>query len=326
MTEVAFLKKRRDAWTRYEKDLASPKTASPDTLAELFIELTEDLSYARTFFPKSKTTQYLNQLAAKTRELIYRTRKEKSSRFVTFWTTELPLVFYDSRREFLYSFVFFSLAVLLGVMSSAGDDTFVRIILGDHYVNMTLENIKKGDPMAVYKKMNPTDMFLGITLNNVYVSFLAFVLGVFFSFGTVYMLFQNGVMLGSFQYFFYKQHVLWESVRTIWIHGTLEISAIILAGGAGLIIGNSFLFPDTFSRSQSFLSGAKRGLKIAIGLVPFFIVAAFFEGFVTRHTEMPDALALIIIGGSLGFVIWYVILYPRWLRRKIDDLQMNGAA
>ena len=73
----------------------------------------------------------------------------------------------------------------------------------------------------------------------------------------------------------------------IWIHGTLEISAIVLAGAAGLVLGNSFLFPKTYTRMASILKGAKDGLKIVLGLIPIFIVAAFFESFVTRHTEMP---------------------------------------
>ena len=70
--------------------------------------------------------------------------------------------------------------------------------LGDEYVNKTLENIQKDDPMAIYKSMQPVDMFLAITLNNVRVSFLAFALGVVFSVGTGYVLFTNGVMLCLF--------------------------------------------------------------------------------------------------------------------------------
>jgi uncharacterized membrane protein SpoIIM required for sporulation len=97
----------------------------------------------------------------------------------------------------------------------------------------------------------------------------------------------------------------------IWIHGTLEISAIVIAGGAGLVMGNSFLFPKTYTRIESLKKGAADGMKIAIGLVPIFLTAAFFEGFVTRHTHMPIWLSVGILGSSLLFIIWYVILYPR---------------
>ena len=130
-------------------------------------------------------------------------------------------------------------------------------------------------------------------------------------------------MLGSFEYYFFSKGLGWQSVLVIWIHGTLEISAIILVGGAGLILGNSILFPKTYKRMESFKRGAKDGMKICIGIVPIWVFAAFLEGFVTRHTEMPVWLSIFILGTSLLFIIWYVILYPNQLittnAKKIDD-------
>ncbi|MNI32473.1 hypothetical protein D3C85_1508630 [compost metagenome] len=117
-------------------------------------------------------------------------------------------------------------------------------------------------------------------------------------------------MLGSFQYFFFSKGLGFQSVMVIWIHGTLEISAIVLAGAAGIILGNSLLFPKTYSRKVSVWRGAKDGLKIVIGLIPIFIVAAFFESFVTRHTEMPLVLSACILLSSAAFIAWYVFIYP----------------
>jgi len=77
--------------------------------------------------------------------------------------------------------------------------------MGDAYVNMTLENIANDDPMAVYKKASETDMFLGITINNIRVSLMAFSFGVLAGVGTVFLIMQNAIMLGSFQYFFYEK-------------------------------------------------------------------------------------------------------------------------
>jgi len=207
--------------------------------------------------------------------------------------------------------------MLIGIVSSAGDSGFVRLIMGDSYVNMTLENIDKGDPLAVYKQMNGVDMFLGITFNNIRVSFFAFIFGLLISFGSGWMLMSNGIMLGAFQYFFHIHDLLFESILVIWIHGTLEISAIIIAGAAGLVLGNSILFPGTFSRTQSFRIGSKEGLKMIISLIPIFITAGFLESFVTRHTGMPVFLSLTIILGSLVFVIWYFIIYPIKIHNKM---------
>ncbi|KAA3609915.1 MAG: stage II sporulation protein M [Calditrichaeota bacterium] len=316
MQEVAFLKKNATYWKRVESLIETQSKFSPDELTNLYIRLTDDLAYSKTFYPQSKTTKYLNTLATRIHQKIYKNKKEKVGRFKVFWLKELPHLFYKQRFKFLSSLIIFSVSVLIGVVSAANDDGFVRTILGDSYVNMTLENIKNDDPMAVYKKMNEVEMFLGITLNNIRVSFLAFVSGLLASFGTGLLLLQNGIMLGSFQYFFFEHGLLTESILAVWVHGTLEISAIIIAGGAGLVMGNSILFPGTFSRKESFSQGAKEGMKIVIGLVPVFITAGFLEGFVTRHTDMPLVLNLFIIFASLGFVLFYFLFYPRHLNRK----------
>lgn len=323
MKEIIFLNKNSAKWKKFEELAIEKEQENMDELADSFIQLTDDLSYARTFYPGSNTAAYLNQLAFRTHQLIYKNRKEKSNRIYTFWKTELPLVIRSNHRHILYSFIIFMVSVLIGIISTAGDDSFVRLILGDHYVNMTLANIENGDPMAVYKQMNGVDMFLGISLNNIWVAFRAIVFGVFLSTGSWYIIFSNGVMLGAFQCFFYQQGLLALSMLTIWIHGTLEISAIIIAGGAGITIGNSILFPGTLTRLASFTKGAKDGLKIAIGLIPVFLVAACFEGFVTRHTEMPEILSLFIIISSLTFVIWYFILYPFKVFKKYSYVKRS---
>ncbi len=315
MQEVAFLKQNMEKWKQIEAIL-SGKNINPDTLAELFIQLTDDLSFAKTFYPGSKTVLYLNSLAAKVHQAVYRNKKEKKSRLITFWKFELPAILKDCRREMFYSLVIFILSIFIGIVSSANDKTFVRLILGDTYVNMTLENIDKGDPLAVYKKVNEIDMFLGITFNNIRVALFAFTAGVLFSFGTGLLLFYNGVMLGAFHYFFFQKGMLISSMLTIWIHGTLEISAIIIAGCAGLVMGNSILFPGSYTRRRSFMNGAKNGLKIVIGLIPVFILAGFLEGFVTRHTGMPAFVSLCIIISSLIFVIWYFIIYPLNVKKE----------
>jgi uncharacterized membrane protein SpoIIM required for sporulation len=175
---------------------------------------------------------------------------------------------------------------------------------------MTLNNIANGEPMAVYNGSEETSMFLGITLNNVMVSFNCFAMGLLTSFGTGYMLFSNGVMVGAFQTFFFQQGLLVESMLAIWLHGTLEIWAIIVSGAAGLALGNGWLFPKTYSRGESFRRGAKRGLKIIVGAIPVFIIAAFIEGFLTRHTDLPNALRVSIILLSLAFILYYYIYLP----------------
>ncbi len=316
MREITFLNRNADRWKQFESLLARPDTADPDELARLFVQLMDDLSYAKTFYPGSKTTAYLQGLSSRAHQMIYRNKKVDRSRLITFWTEELPRVVRASHPEMLVSCIIFFVSVALGVLSSANDHGFVRLIIGDAYVNMTMDNIEKGDPLAIYKSSKQWDMFLGITINNIRVSFLAYIFGVFFSLGTGFVLFRNGVMLGAFQYLFYEQGLLVPSLLTVYIHGTLEISAIIVAGGAGLVLGNSILFPGTYTRLESFKRGVRQGAKLVIGLVPIFIAAGFLEGFVTRYTEMPLAASLAIIIGSLGFIGWYFVVYP--LKKRVN--------
>lgn len=317
MREPLFVKQNSAKWKSFENEPSN----DPDVLADRFIQITDDLAFAKTFYPDSKTTAYLNALAAGLHQSIYKNKTEKSNRFISFWQYELPLLFFTYRKQLLYAFVFFFIFSLMGALSAKYDDSFVRIIMGNEYVDMTEANIAKNDPFAVYKQDNEFLMWLSLGGHNIYVALTTFVCGIFTSIGPVYLLFKNGIMLGSFQYFFFSKSLGMASVLVIWIHATLEISSLVIAGAAGMVLGNSILFPKTFSRMESLKRGAKHGMKIAIGLVPLFIVAAFFESFVTRHTEMPMWLSVSILSASLIFIIWYVIIYPNKLSKPINISQ-----
>ncbi|GAB4408860.1 MAG: stage II sporulation protein M [Bacteroidia bacterium] len=321
MREPAFLRQNKDKWLEYEHMLFDRKgqQIDPDRLAALYIQLTDDLAYARTFYPKSQVVRYLNGLAARTHLAIYKNKKEKSNRLRTFWTQELPLIYYESRRYMLYAMLVFSFSFLIGMLGALQDETFVRVILGDRYVDMTLDNIDRGDPLGVYKGSPPFTMFLEIAFNNIRVAFNAFALGILVSVGTLYMVFYNGVMVGAFITFFHTQNLLWEAVPIIYIHGTLELSAIVIAGGAGFMLGNSILFPGTHTRLESLQYAARQGIKILVGLVPVFVLAAFLESYITRLTDMPLLLKLTIIFLSLLFVVWYYWLYPITVFRRMSN-------
>lgn len=316
MREAAFVKQNKDKWVTFENALNGQGQLEPDELSSLYIEITDHLSYAKTFYEGSNTQFYLNSLASKAHQKIYKTKRESKNRIVSFWKTEFPLMFFQHRKELLIAFLVFTFFTIVGAFSSANEGDFVRSILGDGYVNMTLENIENNDPMAVYKQQGEFHMFLGITINNIKVAVFAFAFGIFLGVGTLFIMLRNGIMLGSFQHFFYEKGLLWESVRTIWIHGTIEISVIIIAGCAGLVLANGILFPGTYSRLESFKRGVKNGLKIMVSTIPFFIIAGFLEGFVTRHTEMPDWLAIVIILSSLSLIVFYYIIYPYQLNKK----------
>jgi uncharacterized membrane protein SpoIIM required for sporulation len=159
-------------------------------------------------------------------------------------------------------------------------------------------------------------MFLYITLNNIFVSFKVFVFGVLATLGCGFYLFYNGIMVGTFMTFMGTEGELSQAVPVIMLHGTIELTSIVIAGGAGFLMGNSLLFPGTYPRLTSFKTGAIKGMKVVVGLVPFFIIAGFIESFITRYAFMHWSFKLAIIGGSAFLMIWYFILYPIKLKKN----------
>lgn len=319
MREVAFIKQNKEKWLDFEQAIFGKSIKNPDEMASLYIHLVNDLSYAQTYYPKSKTVVYLNYLASQIYQKIYKTKREEKNRFIYFYKTEVPLLVYQYKRYLLYAFVLFFACVGIGVVSAKYDDNFVRLILGDYYVNMTLDNIKDGNPVSVYKSGSNWGGFIAITLNNLFVGLKCYIYGIFGGIGTFWVLIQNCIMLGSFQYFFYQQGVFWESVQGIWIHGSMEIFAIVIEAAAGFILGASILFPRTFSRLNSFKIGFKDSLKIFLGTVPFTIAAGILEGFVTRYSlEMPNWLNVFIILSTLSFISFYFLIYPTIVHKKLN--------
>lgn len=322
MKEITFQKQNHKKWQEFEQLLEESPKQHPDVLADLFVRITDDLSWARTFYPGSATENYLNELAARVHQEIYRNKKESRSRLITFWTDEFPLTMRKLQTPLFIALLIFGLAVWLGVISAQNDEGFVRIILGDSYVDMTLDNISKGDPLGVYKQENQFSMFFGIALNNALVALVCIMLGLMHWMGVGFMLFRNGIMLGSFMYFLAEQGHLKDAFLTVWVHGVIEIWCIIVAGAAGVAFGDAFWFPGAWPRMTALMRGARHALKVGFGLIPFFFLAAFFEGFITRYTQMSDVARMIIIFGSLAFVLWYFVFYPMILSvRKKQEIE-----
>jgi uncharacterized membrane protein SpoIIM required for sporulation len=330
MREAMFIKKNAEKWKAYQQE----KSPNPDETAERFITLIDDLSYAKTFYPRSKVTRWINGIAASIYQNIYRNKKEKFSRIFDFWKYELPLLFKRYHKVFLFTVILFIVFVLIGFFSAKNNPEFVRGVMGDQYVDMTEDNIAKGDPFGVYKDDNPFSMFVRIGFNNIKVAFYTFVGGFTLGLFTLKTLWDNGILLGSFHYLFFAHDLGLKSILVIWIHGTVEIWSIVIAGTAGFILGNSLLFPGTFTRLQSFKSGAKDAAKVLISLVPFFIIAAFLESYIThlmsRSYEnnagagMPVWLSVSILLASFTLIVWYFVILPMRLHKKGFFIKTDG--
>lgn len=325
MREVYFIKQNKEKWLGIEQVIQGKIKKNPDDLSSLYINLINDLSFAQSYYPKSNTTVYLNHLSSQIFQKIYKTKRMEENRLLHFFKTEVPMIVFEYRRYLIYSFIFFFSFMLIGVLSAVYDKDFAKIILSEGYVNMTIENIKNGNPVGVYQSGSTWGSTIGITFNNIIVGAKLYLYGIFLGIGTFYVLMQNSIMLGTFQYFFYEHGALADSARGIWLHGTFEIFSMIVEGMCGLILGASILFPKTFSRFNSFKIGFKNSFKIFLSTVPFTICAGIIEGYVTRHAlDMPLVLNLIIIFGCLGIISFYYFIYPKIVNQRIKK-QINHA-
>lgn len=318
MREASFVERNKEKWALIENNLSISKDVDPDVLASNYIELTNDLAYAQTFYPESKVRKYLNELAVTAHQKIYKDQKASNNKFRSFVMEEIPQAIWSIRRPLMYSLLIFILASVIGFLSAMYDVDFVRLILGDQYVDSTIESIRAGDPAAVYGKGSNFGSAIWITINNVRVAFMAFAFGLFLSVGTGYILFSNGIMLGAFHQLFFQYGVMGKAMSAIWIHGTIEISVIVVAGGCGFAIGNSLLFPGSYTRLASFVRTAKTAMKVLLSTVPFFVVAGTLEGFVTRYYEVSVWLYVIIIVLSLLGIVYFYIINPYRLARRLQ--------
>ncbi len=318
MREALFIKKNKDKWTKIQQ---SPATDA-DELANDFTELVNDLAYAKTFYPTSKVTRFLNGQASKIYLSIYQNRKEESNRLAKFWKYDLPLTVRKYHATILLLFIFFSLFYIIGFFSSWNDPSYMRDIVGEDYVAMTEENIANGNPFGVYQTGTPFIVWMGIFINNTIVALTYYAKGILLGIPSIVSLLGFGVEVGAFDYMFASKGLGEMFVLTVFIHGTLEITAFIFAAASGVILGKSFLFPGTIDRWTSFKQGAKDGLKILIGIIPILMIAAFFEGLVTRHYRMHWGFSLSILLSSFIFIVWYFIIYPIRLQKKLS-IQIN---
>ena len=316
MREAMFIKKNAEKWQDYQHH----PTDDPDEQAGRFITLLDDLAYSKTFYPQSKVTKWINGIASGIYQSIYQNKKEKYTRLSRFWKKDLPLTMFRYRKVLLFTFCLFALFITIAVWSSIQNPQFVRGFLGDEYVNMTEDNIANGDPFGVYKDNDKFTMFAHIMYNNVFVSFISYVGGLVFGLVTFWRIMNDGLLIGTFEYMFFSKGLGIKSILVIWIHGTIEMSCMVLASTAGFIIAKGLVFPETYSRKESFKLHLRDSLKVILALIPLLVIAAFFESYLTylmsnsfdrtANNAMPVWVSALILAGSLSFMVWYFVIYP----------------
>jgi uncharacterized membrane protein SpoIIM required for sporulation len=309
MRESKFVEQNKEKWANFEADLRSKKK-DPHKLRAQLVEITDDLSFARTFYKNRSVRVYLNYLGQQVYNNIYKNRRDFLKSLGVFFREDIPRIVYHSRKELLISFLVLLLSVTIGIFSSAKDEGFARSILGDGYVEQTLDNIRKGDPLAIYKSSSQGDMFTYIALNNLKVSLIVFIFGLIASYGSMVIMVHNGIMLGVFMYFFYSRGLSTDFNFTVWMHGTIEMLTLVIETVAGMLLGRGLVYPGTLSRMKAFTVWGRRGAMLFLSTVPFIVFAAFIESFLTRYTEMPNLLRGLLILLSVAVMVFYFVLFP----------------
>lgn len=318
MKETRFIDQNREKWEALESMLQS-KSRDPDTLGDLFIQVSDDLSYARSHYPNRVVRLYLNQLSSKVYGNLLRNTSRHGKALLDFFRIQLPIALFKARREIVWSLLLFALAFGVGVLSSHYEPGFARSILGSSYLNVTDQNIAKGDPMAIYKDKDILPMFVMIAQNNIFIAIRTFLFGLLLSVGSMGVMLVNGVMVGVFQYYFIQKGLFWDSALSIWMHGTFEISAIILSGAAGLVLGRGLVFPGSYTRMQSLRISARQGIRIMVLAVFMLLVAAVIESAITRLTMVHDGVRGGLILSMATAVVLYTWWYPKRVARRFPE-------
>lgn len=312
MKESNFINNNKEKW-RIAEQASMQQTQD---FYDMYNDVSNDSAYAQTKYKNRSVRVYLNQLLVKLQSGIINKRKDKEDSLTHFWTHLVPKALYESRYKLLLCFVVFGFCVVMGYYSSAMDSQFFEEFFGSGYTTTTLKNIEKGDPLAIYKDKNAINMFLQIGFNNIKVGLFAFALGCLFGIGSLFMMLLNGIMLGSFMEFFFKRGLWQDFTFTVWMHGTFEIAMLIIVASAGFTMGYGLVAKGHLSRIQSFYKSSRHGIIILIATIPFTIMAAIIESFVTRYTEIPNSIRGAFILICFLITIFYFVIYPLVLAKK----------
>jgi len=315
MKEDKFISKNISKWQKLEsfnetlnkRGLTGLSGSEIKEFIGLYRNLSHHLSYARTFFPDSNIVSYLNQLIGTSHNYIFVREDKGLTHFKHYVTDGLPLALKTFHRFILASFLVFMAGAVLA---------FVLTLLDPVYGNFFFPGVNVSD-----LNLEPTNdeawaypLFSSfIMTNNIRVSFFAFALGVSAGIGTIYVLFYNGLVLGalagvvaagggSLAMFF----------AMILPHGFIELMAIFISGGAGLMIGRGMLIPGGLSRKDSALKAAKEAAYFIPGVVIMLVVAGLIEGF---FTPMAVDYRFKLVFSFLTLVLMFT--YYKFFARKI---------
>lgn len=281
------------------KRLSGPEL---DELLVRYQRSSAHLSYVRSTYGDPQLTARLTRAVAGARAVIYGSQPRVRGALRTFFASTFPAAVWVSRRQVAVSAVAlilpWAIVAIWIANSPAAIEAFAPPALREAYINNDFEAYYSSAPAAEFSSQ--------VFINNIQVSFLAFVSGIVFAVPTIALLVFNGANIGVAAGLFHDAGQASKFWGLILPHGLLEITAIIVAGGAGLRMGWALVVPGDRTRSHALTEEAQRAVSIIIGLIIVFILAGLIEGFVTPSPL--ETWARISIGAAAFVAFWAYIL------------------
>ena len=310
MISNRWIEQRKGAWSRLDALTNQVESSGIGTLSGgelrdfglLYRQVAADLSAVRSDQASRTLEEYLNQLLSRAHNRIYSGRKSGVGAVVRFMAEEYPRVF---RRLFPYvltSLLIFLAGAALGTLLTLSRPEFMRLLLGPAMLQ-TIDRHQMWTHSLLSMKPQASSAIL---TNNIGVCFVTFAGGIVGAFGTIFLLFNNGLQMGVISTACARAHMALDLFSFVSAHGALELPSIFIAGGAGLRLGAGLLFPGILTRRDSLAMGAKEAIRLLAGVVPLLVVAGILEAFFSPSgapVGVKFAVGAVLLTG-LGF--WLV--------------------
>ncbi|MFK9095284.1 stage II sporulation protein M [Bacillus salipaludis] len=321
-----FVKMHREEWKQLEQlvvTMSKRRNAiTGDTITKYhrhYQKTAQNLSYSQTYFPNDEVTGYLNGLVSKSHNLLYKDQVSSFKQIRHFFSTTFIGLLVEQWK-------FVAAAMILFLIGAVG--SFIAVVNDPLHIYAILPaEIAQGvDPDQLGKGHDALDsslMSASIMTNNIKVAIFAFAGGITFGLVTVYLLIYNGIIIGALAALFWHHEKSYDFWAYIVPHGMIELTAIFIAGGAGLLMGYKLFVPGQYTRGYQLKHHAKRSVQLLLGTIPLFVIAGVIEGFITPAAISLEAKYIVAFLTVIGLVLYVVIgkvnLYKSKAREDFDS-------
>jgi uncharacterized membrane protein SpoIIM required for sporulation len=313
-----WIEKRRPYWER----LAALADAPPDRLgrdelrelALLYRQVANDLSVVRQDETARSTALTLNQLLGRTHNVIYSSRKRSFPGVLAFLSYEYPRHFRRLLPYTLAAIALFAAGLLLGAVLTISRHGFMEGFLGPRMVE-TIHRREMWTHSIVGMKPQTSSR---IMTNNLTVTFIIFAAGITAGLGTLWLIFFNGLLMGVIATACQQAHMSRDLWSFVCPHGSLELPAIFIAGGAGLRLASGMLFPGLYSRRDSIALAGREAVRLIAGVIPMLVIAGTIEGFFSPSSA-PAGLKF-----AVGAALFTLLLLWLFAARRSEDREMSA--